>query len=277
METDPTRMCELLVGLPDVNVLGIDDVIEVPLSVHVEVRRDGPLRCPTCGVIAKVKDRPTVELVDLPSFGRPTRLVWHKVRWCCADPDCAMGSWTEEDRRIAAPRMAMTSRAGRWATEQVGRCARSVLEMARELGCDWHTVNDAVVAYGEALIDDPDRYGTVFALGLDEVLLVRRGTFHRQEFSTSISDVEAGQLLDIVAGRSGKKPIEWLENKGQPWRDAVRYATLDMSGPYRAVFRPAHEGRLAAFGFTSFRNYRVRALLYADNPRWGLLATVTPR
>jgi hypothetical protein len=30
--------------------------------------------------------------------------------------------------------------------------------VAEELGCDWHTVNDAVLAYGEALISHP---GTV--------------------------------------------------------------------------------------------------------------------
>ena len=48
--------------------------------------------------------------------------------------------------------MLITDRAGRWVTEQVGRFARSVPEVATELGCDWHTVNDAVVAYGEVLV-----------------------------------------------------------------------------------------------------------------------------
>jgi len=42
----------------------------------------------------------------------------------------------------------------------VGRNARSVAEVAKELGCDWHTVNDAVLAYGEALVDEPGRFGT---------------------------------------------------------------------------------------------------------------------
>ena len=121
-----------------------------------------------------MKDRSAVELVDLPLFGRPTRLVWHKRRWVCPDGDCAMGSWTEEDDRIASPRQVLTSRAARWATAQVGRCARSVNEVATELGCDWHTVNDTVVAYGEALLEaDTERIGAVDALGLDEVLMVQ--------------------------------------------------------------------------------------------------------
>jgi transposase len=133
--------------------------------------------------------------------------------------------------------MTMTDRAGRWVTEQVGRSARSVNEVARELGCDWHTVNDTVVSYGTALVDDdPSRYGTVTALGLDEVLFVRIGPWHRQEFSTQFVDVKVGQLLDVVPGRSGKEPIAWLEAKPKEWRDQVRWATLDLSGPYRAVF-----------------------------------------
>lgn len=33
----------------------------------------------------------------------------------------------------------------------------------------------------------------------------------------------------------------------------------------------------AAFGFTTFRNCRIRSLLYAGTPNWDLLATVTPR
>jgi len=31
-----------------------------------------------------------------------------------------------------------------------------------------------------------------------------------------------------------------------------------------------------AFGFRSFRNYRVRTLLYAGRPRWALLTTLPP-
>jgi transposase len=229
-------MCELLVGLPEMNVLGVVDAVGEMLRVHVETRvaRTG---CERCGVIARVKERPVVELVDLPCFGRPTRLVWHKRRWSCLEETCSTGSWTEEDVRIGAARMAMSDRAGRWVTEQVGRYARSVNEVATELGCDWHTVNDTIIAYGTALVDDdPDRFGEVEALGLDEVLMVRLGTFHRQEFSTQIVDVGRGQLLDVVPGRSSAGPMAWLAEQGKPWCDRVRFATLDLSGPYRRVF-----------------------------------------
>lgn len=150
METNPIRVCELLVGLPEVNVLGVaDGGGDEPIRVHVECRV-GPPVCRGCGRGAWVKERSEVEVVDLPAFGRPVRLVWRKYRWQCPDPRCGQGSWTVEDRRIAAPRLGMTDRAGRWVTWQVGKAGRTVSEVARELGCDWHTVNDTVIAYGEA-------------------------------------------------------------------------------------------------------------------------------
>ena len=75
-------------------------------------------------------------------------------------------------------------------------------DLVRELGCDWHTINDTVVAYGEALVDDPARIGDVEAGSLDETLFARVGRWRTQAWSTSIVDVGAGQLLDVIPGRS---------------------------------------------------------------------------
>jgi hypothetical protein len=181
-----------------------------------------------------------VSFADLACFGRPARLCWHKYRLRCPDPDCEVGSWTWEDSRIAFPRQAMTDRAGRWATEQVGKLGRTVAEVARDLGCDWHTVNDTVVAYGSALVDDPARIAAVTtALGLDETLFCRRGHWRRQEFATSIVDVSPGrpaQLLDVVEGRSAAGPSVWIASRPQEWRDAIAWGVLDLSGPYRKTF-----------------------------------------
>ena len=66
--------------------------------------------------------------------------------------------------------------------------------------------------------------------------MVRIGPWHHQEFSTQIVDVGRGQLLDVVPGRNSAEPMVWLANQGKPWRDQIRFATLDLSGPYRRVF-----------------------------------------
>jgi len=234
VSSDATRMCELLVGLPDVNVL---EVIERDDTLMVTVETRGPRPgCGGCGGTAIVKDRTDVSLADLPCFGRRTILVWRKVRWACPSPVCAVSSFTEQVSEIAAPRLAITDRAGRWATVQVGRHGRSVSEVASDLGCGWHAVMDAVVAYGEALIDDPDRFGDVEALGLDETLQVRLGPWRTQQWSTQIVDVGRGQLLDIVEGRSSVGPCEWLAGRTDAWLDGVAWGALDLSGPYRKVF-----------------------------------------
>lgn len=234
---DPIRVCELIVGLPDVNVLGVEDLgASQPLRLHIESRGPRPV-CGECETPAEIKDRPQVELVDMAAFGRPVRTMWHKHRWRCANRGCPAGSWTGVDTRIAASRLKLTDRAGRWVTRQVGQYGRTVAEVARELGCDWHTVNNAVLAYGEALLDaDGDRIGEVTAVGMDETLFCRVGVWRRQSWSTSIVDVTRGVLLDVVPGRGGTEPAAWLAAQGDQWRSQIKWATLDLSSPYRKVF-----------------------------------------
>jgi transposase-like protein len=167
LETDATRMCALLVGLPDVVVVG---VAEWPnwLRVLIEV----PSLRPECGCGGRVHRHGVrkVELVDLSIFGRPARLVWRKQRWRCTG--CGR-CWSDDNGDIATSRCVLTTRAARWSTPQVGRHGRAVTEVAGDLGCGWHTVMDAVVVVGEQLIDHPFRIGEVSALGLDETLFAR--------------------------------------------------------------------------------------------------------
>ncbi len=238
MEVDPTRMCELLVGLGDVEVLGVGDEAGGPLRVHVRRRARRP-DCGGCGGPLWSNGERPVELVDLPAFGRAVVLVWHKRRWRCPARECAAGAVTEQDPEIAPPREKLTTRAGRWATCQAGK-ARPVDEVAAELGCSWHRVNASVRRWGEALIDaDTERISQVEALGLDETLMGRRGRFRAKSWSTTIVDVGRGQLLDIVPGRSAQAPTSWLLQRPACWLAAIRWAVLDLSGPYRAAFGAA--------------------------------------
>jgi transposase len=123
LETDPRRMLERLVGLPEVRVIGLhatDDHVEL----HVESIA-APPGCAVCGVPAQPKGWRVVVLADLTFAGKATALHWHKRRWRCADRDCPNGSWTEQDDRIAHPRMKLTRRAALWVTEDVGRKGRT--------------------------------------------------------------------------------------------------------------------------------------------------------
>jgi transposase len=234
LETNPTRMCELLVGLPDVNIDGVGDW---PGWLRIVITKRGARPCcHVCNGPVHRHDVDEVELTDLPCFGRRTRLVWAKQRWRCPKAECEVVTFTEVDDRIAAGRAGTTDRAGRWATVQVGRHGRSVSEVADDLGCDWHTVMDAVSLYGRPLIDDPGRIGDVTAVGLDEVLFCRYGPFRHRQWSTQVVDVARGQLLDVVAGRDAASACAWFAQRPPEWMDQIVWATLDLSGPYRSVF-----------------------------------------
>ena len=235
METDSRRMSELLVGLGEVDLVGVEELPDDRLVVTIRSREPRPL-CGECGGRVWSKgDRP-VGLVDLPVFGRPVRLWWRKHRWECPDDDCGVGSFVEQNPRIAPERGLLTSRAGRWVTRQVGG-GRTVREVAKELGCDWHTVNKEVTRWGDALLEaDTARFGKVEAVGVDETLFWKRGRWRTKQWCTSVVDVGGHQLLDIVPGRTAESAAGWFRTQSDEWREGIRWAVLDMSGPYQVAY-----------------------------------------
>jgi transposase len=82
----------------------------------------------------------------------------------------------------------------------------------------------------------PDRIGEVAAVGLDEVLFAREGTWRTQAWSTSIADVARGQLLDVIPGRSAAAACAWFAERPEGWCEQIGWAVLDLSGPWRLTF-----------------------------------------
>jgi len=161
-----------------------------------------------------VKDRSAVELVDLALFGRPTRLCAQAPmgvsRWGLCDGFVDRGGRPDRlARQVLTPGCPV-------ATTQVGRCARSVNEVATELGCDWHTVNDTVVAYGEALLEaDTERIGAVNAL-VSTSAHGEIGPYHRQHFSTRSST--SVPVSSSTSSWSGSASHGWLaERRRRSW------------------------------------------------------------
>lgn len=86
------------------------------------------------------------------------------------------------------------------------------------------------------MIDDPNQFGVVTALGPDETLFCRESRFRVQCWSTQIVDVRCGHLLDVVAGRDSGEPCRWLEARSDDWCVGYEWATLDLSRAQWAVF-----------------------------------------
>ena len=206
---------------------------------HVELVVEqvlGKVRCPSCHRRAQVKERPVVHYADLPVYGTPMSLAWKKHRMRCVDPHCATKSWVLDDHRIAAKGCRLTTRAAKWATVQVGG-GRTVSEVAAELSCDWHTVNDAVVTYGEALLEaDRKRLNQTSAIGLDETSFVRLGPKKQTSYVTTVADVANHQIIDILPTRRYVDVAAWIDAQPASWKERIRFGALDMSNTYAAVY-----------------------------------------
>ena len=278
MDTDATRMCALLVGPPDVVVVGVE---EWPLWLRVVITTDSDRPVRSCGGVVQRHGMREVALVDLPSLGRPTRLVWSTQRWRCTG--CGQ-CWCDENPEIGTSRCCLTTRAARWVTVQVGRHGRSVTEVAADLVCGWHAVTDAVVAVGEHLVDDPDWIGDVtgrdetWLAGVECATLDLSAPYHtvvdtmlpHAEWVTEVGrDVTDSEMPPEVR-RLGRTVTRW-NNQIVAW-----HHTHVTNGPTEAVNNLTKRIKRVAFGLVNFRHHRVRCLLYAGKPDWTLLPTIQP-
>jgi transposase len=140
------------------------------------------------------------------------------------------------DHRIAAKNCLLTTRAAKWATVQVGG-GRTVSAVAAELDCDWHTVNDAVVTYGKALLEaDRKRLNKTTAIGLDETSFRRLGPRGYTDYATTVADVENHQIIDILPSRKYTDVAGWIDKQPEAWKQRIAFGALDMSDTYAAVY-----------------------------------------
>lgn len=236
----------MLVGLGGLHVTCVVFDGDVGLlTVHVE-SPPAVMGCPMCGVIAYSHGRRDVTLVDAPCFDRPVQLVWRKRTWRCEELSCPTKVFTEQDAEVAAPRALLTTRACWWAINQMRREHASIRGIARQLGTTWNTVWTSIEPLLKEMADDEGRFAGVKRLGVDEHVW-----HHVSEFPiadggrgpkqlTGMVDLtpdENGKpkarLLDPVPGRSGKAYSDWLEERGEEFKNGVEVATLDPFHGYK--------------------------------------------
>ena len=88
-----------------------------------------------------------------------------------------------------------------------------------------------------------------------------------------------GRLGRDFQDQSYPPEIRQLRRTIVRWRHQIAaWHRAHMSnGPTEAINNLVKRVKRAAFGLTSFRNCRIRSLLYAGKPNWDLLPTITPR
>ena len=110
-------------------------------------------------------------------------------------------------------------------------------EVAAELDCDWHTVNDAVTTYGEALfVADRRRLNKTTAIGLDETSFVKLSDRLHKDYATTVADVENHQIIDILPTRRYLDVARFIDKQESARKERIRFGALDMSPTYAAVY-----------------------------------------
>jgi len=114
-----------------------------------------------------------------------------------------------------------------------------------------------------------------------------RLAWHAKEVVRSIYDhTDPDLALEFVTqlgadlqDTSGPPEIRQLGRTITRWRTQIAawHQAHVSNGPTEAANNLIKRVKRVAFGFTSFRNYRIRTLLYAGKPNWALLPTTTPR
>jgi transposase len=164
--------------------------------------------------------------------------------WRCREPACPAGTFSEA-HDLAPPRMALTVRAVRWATDALSCDDTTVSALARHLGVDWHTAWDAIEVEAKARTKDPARLAGVRTLGVDEHIWrpSRIGVDRAVTIMVDLTRDQAGclhaRLLDAVVGRSGTVYKAWLKAQPEGFVDGVEQAALD---PFRGYANAIHHG-----------------------------------
>lgn len=239
------EVSQVMLGLAGFRVIQAVEVAgELELVIETE---PGPAGCPSCGVVAVGHGRLAVSHRDVPLGGRPTVLVWRKRRWRCPEPSCPQATWVESSPLLPSRRV-LTARAAAEVAASIAAVGGVVDHVAARFGISWATAwtsftARAAPAVGRAIGElVPPR-----AFGVDETSFLRGGPRRfGDRWCTSIVDLTAGRLLDVVPGRSASVVTGWMRARGQrggkDWASGIAVTVCDPLRAYARGLRDAATG-----------------------------------
>jgi transposase len=229
----------LLFGLPGVRVRRVETDGLGETVVHVETAQDQAPGCPECGTVSSSpKGRATTGPRDIPYGDREISVRWHKRRWRCREVACPRASFTESIAQVP-PGRRTTGRLRAAVGCAVADANRCVSEVAAAHRLSWPTAHACVVELAEVRLGEPE---PTEVLGIDET---RRGKprwacdpvtgdwTRTDAFDTGFVDLAGGQgLLGQVSGRTSRTVVDWLGERTETFRHAIRFVAIDPSASY---------------------------------------------
>lgn len=212
----------IFLDLPEVQIEGVDVAEEITLIL----RTTSPMAsCPSCGTQSShIQSRYTRTLRDLPSGGRPIRLILHVRRFFCKKHACAQKIFVERLPALCRPHAQRTKqlqealcRLGLRIGGQAGA------DMGSELGISGS--RDTILRLMRQ--SHPSTQLEPRVIGLDDWAHKRR-----LRYGTLICDLESGLPIDLLPDRSVETVSTWLLK-----HPSLEIVSRDGSSEYASAIR----------------------------------------
>jgi transposase len=208
--------------LPDVQV----EEVEVAFEITLILRTTSPMApCPSCGTQSShIQSRYTRTLRDLPSIGRPIRLILHVRRFFCKKSTCAQKIFAEQLPELCHPYAQRTNRLQE-ALYRLGlkMGGQAGADTGQEQGLSGSRDTILRLVRRHQLPDPPPSH----IVGIDDWAWKRR-----QRYGTLICDLESHQPLDLLADRSVETVSAWFQAHPH-----VEIVSRDGSSEYASAIR----------------------------------------
>ncbi len=212
----------IFLDLPDVQVEGVEVAEEITLTLRTVSARSV---CPSCETASsRIQSRYTRTLRDLPSAGRPIRLILHVRRFFCNKSTCAQKIFVERLPDLCRPHAQRTGRL-QGVLRHLGLLTggQTGADLGSELGISGS--RDTILRLIRQS-EQPARQ-ELRVIGLDDWAWKRR-----LRYGTLICDLERGLPVDLLPDRTVETVSAWLQDHPK-----IEIVSRDGSSEYASAIK----------------------------------------
>jgi excisionase family DNA binding protein len=214
-----------MIIFPDLPTIEVEEV-KIAEEIILTLRTTAPTApCPSCGIASsRIQSRYTRTLHDLPSVGRPIRLIMHVRRFFCKKSTCAQKMFVERLPDLCHPHAQRTKRLQE-ALRHLGLTSggQAGADLGSELGISGS--RDTILRLLRQ--SEPPAAPEPHVIGLDDWAWKRR-----LRYGTLICDLERSQPIDLLPNRSVETVSAWL-NK----HPSLEIVSRDGSSEYASAIK----------------------------------------